>query len=209
MAEIYIRTDPATKVVTFTHRRPFDPIHGLGQTREELLKTGFFVSEFPTPNSTPGMRAVAYYDHETKQIRYEYRALPFPEKARLDMLEDVVTNILTHYPELMDSIIDTSTSTATNTNTYSAKPINITTIHKKNETKEEEKEDDKKEERSKRRYKMASRFSEFLAYQIHNGKMSEKEAYELYPELEDDIKSRLEEWNIIPEVPLPEDMEEE
>ena len=33
MAEVYIRADKKTRVVTFVHRRPFDPVHGLGETR--------------------------------------------------------------------------------------------------------------------------------------------------------------------------------
>ena len=38
--ETYIRYDKATGIVTFIHHKPFDPVHGLGETRDELLKTG-------------------------------------------------------------------------------------------------------------------------------------------------------------------------
>lgn len=170
MAEIYIRTDPTTKVVTFMHKKPFDPIHGLGQTREELLKTGYFVEEYPSPNSTPGMRAVAYYNNETKKINFEYQPLPFSEKTRLDMLENVVSGLLIKYPDVMKAIEE-------------AIPI----------------DDPDYTELNRRRYEHMSRFSEYLAYQIHIGNMSKDEAFDLYPYLQEDIESHLNEWDVIPD----------
>lgn len=94
MAEIYIRADKKTRVVTFVHRRPFDPVHGLGETRENLLKTGFFVNEYPEPETTIGKRAIAYYDHERKKVYYEYEVIPFTEKKRLDITEDALNDLL-------------------------------------------------------------------------------------------------------------------
>lgn len=94
MAEIYIRADKKTRVVTFVHRRPFDPVHGLGETRENLLKTGFFVNEYPEPETTIGKRAIAYYDHERKKVYYEYEVIPFTEKKRLDIMEDALNDLL-------------------------------------------------------------------------------------------------------------------
>ena len=94
MAEIYIRADKKTRVVTFVHRRPFDPVHGLGETRENLLKTGFFVNEYPEPETTIGKRAIAYYDHERKKVYYEYEVIPFTEKKRLDIIEDALNDLL-------------------------------------------------------------------------------------------------------------------
>ena len=73
MSEVYIRTDSATGIVTFIHRRPFDPVNGLGETRENLMKTGFFVSDFPEPVTTIGKKAIAYYDHERKKVYYMNR----------------------------------------------------------------------------------------------------------------------------------------
>lgn len=94
MAEIYIRADKKTRVVTFVHRRPFDPVHGLGETRENLLKTGFFVNEYPEPETTIGKRAIAYYDHERKKVYYEYEVIPFTEKKRFDIMEDALNDLL-------------------------------------------------------------------------------------------------------------------
>lgn len=94
MAEVYIRADKKTRVVTFVHRRPFDPVHGLGETRENLAKTGFFVDEYPEPETTIGKRAIPYYDHERKKVYYEYEVVPFTEKKRIDILEDALNDLL-------------------------------------------------------------------------------------------------------------------
>ena len=94
MAEIYIRTDSATGAVTFIHRRPFDSVHGMGETRDNLLKTGFFVDEFPEPQISIGKKATAYYDHERKKIYYEYEIIPFSEKEQLSMIQDMINDVL-------------------------------------------------------------------------------------------------------------------
>lgn len=94
MAEVYIRTNASSGVVTFVHRRPFDPVHGLGETRENLMKTGFFVSDFPEPVTATGRKAVAYYDHERKKVYYEYEPATYPERTRISMLEDALNAAL-------------------------------------------------------------------------------------------------------------------
>ena len=94
MSEVYIRTDSSTGIVTFIHRRPFDPVNGLGETRENLMKTGFFVSNFPEPVTTVGKKAVAYYDHERKKVYYEYEPTPQSERSRISMLEDALNDAL-------------------------------------------------------------------------------------------------------------------
>lgn len=179
MAEIYIRTDPSTKVVTFTHRRPFDPIHGLGATREELLKTGFFVDEFPSPNSTPGQRAIPYYDHETKKIHFEYQAVPFLEKTRLDMLENIVNSLVLQFPALR-TIVEGSTPMTMAIND----DLEVT--------------DEATIEELNRGERIMSGFPQYLAYQIHMGNLNKEEIFRLYPDLEEEIESILEEWDIIP-----------
>lgn len=93
MSEIYIRVDNSTRIITFVHKRPFDPIHGLNTTRDELLKTGFFVDEYPEPNSMVGKRAIAYYDHEKKKVYYEYEPTPFVTIDRLNLLENSINDI--------------------------------------------------------------------------------------------------------------------
>lgn len=94
MAEIYIRTDSSSGVITFIHRRPFDPVHGLGETRDILSKTGFFITDFPDPVMKTGYKAIAHYDHEKKSVYYEYLPVQNTEKSRLDMLEGALNDML-------------------------------------------------------------------------------------------------------------------
>lgn len=92
--EIYIKYDKSTYVVTFIHRKPFDPINGLNKTRDELLKTGTFVNEIPTPESIHGKRAIAYYNPETKKIYYKYELAPLSTDERCELLESAVNMAL-------------------------------------------------------------------------------------------------------------------
>ena len=66
----------------------------MGETRDNLLKTGFFVDEFPEPNASLGKKATAYYDHERKKIYYEYEIVPFSEKQQLSMIQDMINDTL-------------------------------------------------------------------------------------------------------------------
>lgn len=94
MPEIYIRADESTGIVTFIHKRPFDPVQGLGETRENLLKTGFFVDSIPNPVTAVGKKAVAYYDHEQKKVYYQYQSSPYPEKERLTLIEEAINSVV-------------------------------------------------------------------------------------------------------------------
>lgn len=88
--EIYIRYDAKTKVITFVHHQPFDPVHGLNMTRDELLKTGTFVQEYPLPERTVGTIATAYFNPETKKVYYKYSPAPLSTRERMDLVEAAV-----------------------------------------------------------------------------------------------------------------------
>lgn len=90
---IYIRTN-SDNMVTFLHRKPFDPVNGLNTTKEELLKTGFLVDSIPEPNTTTGNRAVLYYNPELKKAYYKYSAAQLPIKERLELLESAMNEQL-------------------------------------------------------------------------------------------------------------------
>lgn len=90
MGNIYIETDESFRV-TKIHRMPFDPNNGMGYTREELEKKGFFVNEIPNPVNQVGRRSVAMYNPDTKSVYYEYVGIPMSEKERLDYLENAVS----------------------------------------------------------------------------------------------------------------------
>lgn len=94
MSSVYIRVDSKTNLVTFVHKMPFDPINGLGKSKDELLKTGYFIDEYPEPAMKLGKRAIPYYDHEKKTISYSYEAIPLSASERLDMLENAMNDVV-------------------------------------------------------------------------------------------------------------------
>lgn len=94
MSEVYIRVDKSTNKITFVHKMPFDPINGLGQTREELLKTGFFISNYPEPAMKIGKRAIPYYDYEKKEVSYQYVNLPLSDTERISLMEAALNDMI-------------------------------------------------------------------------------------------------------------------
>ena len=93
MGNIYIETDENFRV-TKIHRMPFDPNNGMGYTREELEKKGFFVEEVPEPINKPGRRSIAMYNPDTKSIYYEYVGIPMSDKERVDQLENAMNFLM-------------------------------------------------------------------------------------------------------------------
>ena len=93
MRNIYIETDENFRV-TKIHRMPFDPNNGMGYTREELEKKGFFVEEVPEAVNKTGKRAIAMYNPDTKSIYYEYANIALSDKERADQLENAFNYFL-------------------------------------------------------------------------------------------------------------------
>lgn len=168
MAEIYIRADKKTRVVTFVHKRPFDPVHGLGETRENLLKTGFFVDEYPEPETTIGKRAIAYYDHEREKVYYEYEVVPFTEKKRLDIMEAALNDLL----------LSNTVPAASATISLFSVPDGLTV------------EDGE--------ITMMNGLAKYLASQIYQMKLDKEKIINSYPELAETIEKYLDEYQTIP-----------
>lgn len=93
MRNIYIETDENFRV-TKIHRMPFDPNNGMGYTREELEKKGFFVEEIPEAKVQVGKRAIAMYNPDTKSVFYEYIGTPMSDKERVEQLENAMNFIM-------------------------------------------------------------------------------------------------------------------
>lgn len=171
MSEVYIRTDSATGIVTFIHRRPFDPVNGLGETRENLMKTGFFVSDFPEPVTTIGKKAIAYYDHERKKVYYEYQPTPQSERSRISMLEDALNDALMLLGKSNMTIANTSISLMSATNVESEEgSANI----------------------------MMNGLAKYLATQIYLNKLDRDTVINTYPDIKKEIESYLDDMEIIP-----------
>ena len=94
MSEVYIRVDKQTNRIIFVHKMPFDPVNGLGQTRDELSKTGLFIPCYPEPTMKLGKRAVPYFDYEKKEVSYQYENIPLTDTQRLDMMEAAINDLI-------------------------------------------------------------------------------------------------------------------
>ena len=107
---IYIRTD-SNNMVIFKHSQPFDPINGLGETKEELEKSGFLIESMPIAQTIVGKRAIPYFNPESKQITFKYSASPISSHERLEILEsafnELIMNMLDNTDET-DSAEDSS-----------------------------------------------------------------------------------------------------
>ena len=80
------------------HYMPFDPVHGLGKTREELeAEGGVFVESIPEPENRPGKSAMLKYS-EVDGLYYEYvdRSLTTEEQSaqQMDYLVDLDFRLL-------------------------------------------------------------------------------------------------------------------
>lgn len=101
---VYIRTDENNMII-FVHNQPFDSVNGLGESREELEKSGYFINSMPQPQTVMGQRAIPYFNPETKKVSYKYIAAPVSSRERLDSLESAFNTFL------MTSVFDVNNST--------------------------------------------------------------------------------------------------
>ena len=95
MGNIYIEVDENFRV-TKVHRMPFDPVNGMGYTREELERKGFFVEEIPEPSNQVGRRSVLMYNPDIKAVYYENINIPMSDKERIEQLENALNFIARH-----------------------------------------------------------------------------------------------------------------
>lgn len=82
---IYIKLT-SNNEIDVIHYMPFDPIHGLGKSKEELeSEGGVFVQAVPDPEHVPGKTAVLKY--EDGQLKYEYVDRPMTQEERIDAMQ--------------------------------------------------------------------------------------------------------------------------
>lgn len=164
MGNIYIEIDNNFRV-TKIHRMPFDPNNGMGYSREELEKKGFFVNTIPDPVNKTGKRAVAMYNPDTKSIYYEYVNIPMSDKHRIELMENALNTMIQNGMYGIDSnsgeIIDT---------------------FKSNDQENEIKQTDTNDEDT---------IAEYMAYQIISGNLVYEECIAACPMYEEKIKKIL------------------
>ena len=93
MAEIYIKVN-SSNVITTIHHNPFDPTEGLNMPRVELEKEGFFVNSIPPAEVIAGRRAIPKFNPDSKEVYYEYVAVPLSSTERLDALEGMMNEMI-------------------------------------------------------------------------------------------------------------------
>ena len=166
MRNIYIETDENFRV-TKIHRMPFDPNNGMGYTREELEKKGFFVEEIPEPINQIGRRAIAMYNPDTKSVFYEYVSVPMSDKERVEQLENAMNWFL------MNNAL------------YGANPYAVSTMSLDDEY------DEYGPELSVDLDVHEENAANYLAHQIIAGKLNLKECIKIFPQFTDHIKKVL------------------
>lgn len=73
MPQKYLELD-GTRVMLI-HNMPFDPVHGLHKTAEELRQTGVLVEDVPQPEQRAGKLPLPCYTPE-RGVYYEYADKP-------------------------------------------------------------------------------------------------------------------------------------
>lgn len=82
-----IKLNESDKAVSTIHYMPFDSIHGLGKTKEELeAEGGIFVESIPEPDKVQGKNAVLKFDRGN--LFYEYVERPESVEEKLGSLQD-------------------------------------------------------------------------------------------------------------------------
>lgn len=83
---IYIEVDN-NQTVIYENHKPFDEVHGLGKTEEELKNTGFLVEERPNPEQN-GKGYLLKYDKDSNKLFYTYFSKPvLTTEEKLQQLE--------------------------------------------------------------------------------------------------------------------------
>lgn len=96
--ETFIKIDRENRCrITFTHARPFDPVYGMNKSRDELIREGFLVEDYPLPKLVEGKRAIPYYDVFTKKVTYEYVAIPDSTDDKVGYLESALNEFFIKY----------------------------------------------------------------------------------------------------------------
>jgi hypothetical protein len=83
------------------HYMPFDEVHGLHQTQEELLQHGAFIAAIPQPEPN-GKQAILYYNPVTRSVFYEYTDPPAPTKTQIELQQEQI-DALRHEIETLKS----------------------------------------------------------------------------------------------------------
>lgn len=77
--------------VGFKHNMPFDEVHGLQKTKEELEQAGILVEYVEAPKVIDGKESILCYDTKNNKLFYKYKDIQVAEdnsKEKIDKLEN-------------------------------------------------------------------------------------------------------------------------
>lgn len=94
---IYVKVNENNEVY-YIHHMPFDKIHGLHKTREELEQSGYFVDSIPEPQIVEGKIAVLKYNNG--ELYYEYQDAPSLPSSPEEQLNLVLGSLLLENAQL-------------------------------------------------------------------------------------------------------------
>lgn len=86
----FIKVTDENLIVNCVHHLPFDEVHGLHRTVEELNETGILVETLTNPNAGEYQSSILHVNPITKETWYEYIDIPKPpEQIQADKLEQL------------------------------------------------------------------------------------------------------------------------
>lgn len=95
MIYVQFKSETETRaIVNFIHYKPFDPVDGMGKTKEQLEQTGAVLGTLPEQQAYEGKRPVLYINPQTKETWYEYVDIPLPTEERIAELEKLNKDLM-------------------------------------------------------------------------------------------------------------------
>lgn len=84
----YTKITEENLLCTSVHYCPFDPVHGLKISEEEMVNRGYLlVDNIPSPEAKIGMDSQLHYNPKQDNFWYEYFDVPLTEDERMSELE--------------------------------------------------------------------------------------------------------------------------
>lgn len=86
----FTKVTDADLIANCVHHLPFDEVHGLHKTVEELNQTGILVENLEDPNAGEYQSSILHVNPNTKATWYEYVDMPkTPEQIQAEKIENL------------------------------------------------------------------------------------------------------------------------
>jgi len=103
----FIKVTDADLIANCVHHLPFDEVHGLHKTVEELNQTGILVENLANPNAGEYQSSILHVNPITKATWYEYVDMPkTPEQITAEKISQLEADVATaNYALMMGGLI--------------------------------------------------------------------------------------------------------